>query len=998
MPSAWEPAEALQPGWSEGTGAEAQVRTRILDQRPLIATPLRHGPRSESLHVLTTDLWTVDATRRGTSVLNVRMARARETESFLFTDIEGSTALLKRIGSDLFDEVLTTHNRLIEESLATNGGREIGTQGDSSFSTFSTPSGCVTAAITIQRAMAAMNWPNQERIRVRMGVHCGEAIETTSGPVGISVHKAARIAAVANGGQIVASETAEALIKDADVAGLSMLDLGLHRLKDLGRAERLFQVNADGLDRHFPPLRSLNNPELEHNLPVQLTSFVGRERELAAVHTLVSQSRLVTLSGPGGSGKTRLALQVAADRLDGSADGVWLAELSPLSIEEQVHREVARVLGVREESGRPLVETLIESLHYRALLLILDNCEHVIEVCAGLAELIMKRCEHVWLLATSREPFAIAGERVYRVPPMSLPTGAVDELDPGELVSFEAIRLFVERAREHRPEFLLDAKNAPTVASLCGHLDGIPLALELAAARMRSMSLEAIERHLEQRFRLLSSRSRSGSARQQTMEGAVAWSYDLLSEQESFVLGALSVFPSSFDLPAAESVCATSLNIDPLAAADLVESLVDKSLVQTEQGDRDLRYRLLESIAQYAALRLVDASKDVIDRAQEAHALHYLAFTESAAPHLTHAEQMEWLTGISEEYENVRSALSYLVSHPGHGMESIRMVAALRVFWWANLGGSPGEARDLSTAALAHSEAQAATAERSGALLTLGVVEDGLGEADAARAAHEDGIAIAKAVGDARLIALHLCQLSFAWFRLGQYKEARDAANEALRMVDETEHPDAVALAHDRLTLADFAEKHFDSSRRHAAEAIRLYTSSGDNWRLSLTYNNVANNEVVAGDLVAARSCLESSLEKALLPQNRAYALSNLGLVCLLEGKPDDAGVLLHQCLRQLVRIGLFVIVPYVLIGLALCAGAAEELERAAMLHGAADSTIADQGRPYEPVEADLRERHVVKLRERMGAAFEEAYNRGRAMGRLEAVSFAMATDARQGT
>ena len=536
---------------------------------------------------------------------------------------------------------------------------------------------------------------------------------------GPSVNRAARLEAIAHGGQILLSEATAALVREALPEGCSLIDLGEHRLKDLGRPEHVFQIMAPGLEATFPALRSLDNPDLEHNLPIQLTSFIGREKEISEVLRLVDESRLVTLTGPGGSGKTRLALQVAADVLDGSGDGVWFADLSAVDAEGIVAREVASVLGVHEEAGRPLPETLVESLQYQDLLLVLDNCEHVIDAAAKLAERILRHCQKVRVLATSREPLAVSGERLYRVPPLGLPDISEAGPDPETLAGSEAVRLFVERAREHRPEFTLDAANARSVASVCRHLDGVPLALELAAARVRSMSVEEVEGHLGQRFRLLSFHSGTAVARQQTLEGAIAWSYELLNEPEKLLFVCLSVFPATFDLSATKSVCSTAAEFDEFEVVDLLESLVDKSLVQTEQGPSDLRYRMLETIAQYAADHFAEAAADGTERVKEAHALYYLRFVEEAAPFLTGSSQIEWMRKIEVDYDNVRTALTFLAANPGHGFEALRMVGALRIFWSAGLGGNRGKARDLAMAALAHPEARrSATKERSESLLS----------------------------------------------------------------------------------------------------------------------------------------------------------------------------------------------------------------------------------------------------------------------------------------
>ena len=344
-----------------------------------------------------------------------------ETLTFLFTDIEGSTALLRGLGEDVYAEALAEHHLLIRSCLATHGGKEVSTQGDGFFAVFSSPRACMSAVIEMQRAFTTHEWPSGEQLRVRMGVHSGEASDTSAGLVGLEVHRAARIAAVAHGGQILLSATAAALVRDWLPMDASLRDLGLHRLKDLGRPEQIFQFEGSGLEFEFPPLRSLDSPELPNNLPAQPASFVGRDVEVAEVRRLVGSARLVTLTGAGGCGKTRLGLQVAADLLDGSGDGVWLVELASVSEQAAVPTAISEVLGITSRAGRPVLETLLDALELQYVLIVLDNCEHLIGACAEVANAILLRCPRVHLMATSREPLGIGGETIYRVPSLSLP-------------------------------------------------------------------------------------------------------------------------------------------------------------------------------------------------------------------------------------------------------------------------------------------------------------------------------------------------------------------------------------------------------------------------------------------------------------------------------------------------------------------------------------------------------------------------------------------------
>ena len=594
---------------------------------------------------------------------------ATQTLTFLFTDIEGSTAMLQHLG-DAYAQVLADHHRLIRAALAAHSGQEIDTQGDAFFAVFSSPSACVAAAIEMQRAFISYPWPVGETVRVRMGIHSGEASETSAGLVGLDVHRAARIASAAHGGQIVLSATTAALLRDSLPAGTSLRDLGLHRLKDLGRPEQVLQLEADGLPAAFPPLRSLDNPKLRNNLPAQVSTFIGRDAELAEVRRLIAACRLVTLTGPGGAGKTRLGLQVAAGLLDGSGDGVWFVDLAPLQDADLVAVTLANVLGIPEDLGRPAGDALVEAIGGRNLLVLLDNCEHVIDACAKLADALLRNCPNMALLATSREPLGIEGERIYRMPSMDTPA---DDDGVDAVRNSEAVRLFADRAAQQGAPLVWDERSAAVIGRICRRLDGIPLAIELGAARLRAMSVTELDARLDQRFSILTGGSRTALPRQQTLLAMVDWSWELLNIAERQVLARLSVFAGGFGLAAAETVTAGE-DVLPDEVVGLLGALVDKNLVLFDDtGAGPVRYRLLETVRQYAIRQLESQGQAAADQARIAHRDQYLALAEEAAPQLVAHDQARWLDRLDLELDNLRAAIGYSLKQadPAPGLRNV---------------------------------------------------------------------------------------------------------------------------------------------------------------------------------------------------------------------------------------------------------------------------------------------------------------------------------------
>jgi len=526
---------------------------------------------------------------------------------------------------------------------------------------FGDPADAVRAAAQGQRAIAKHDWPDGAPIRVRMGIHTGEARVRGRDYVGLSVHQAARVASAAHGGQTLVSQATTSML-DPSTDGVEFADLGLHRLKDLAHPVRLFQLAHADLPSTFPPPRTLT--AMPNNFPIETSTFVGRGDDLAGVARELSNGRVVTLTGAGGVGKTRLALQVGAAAIDDFADGAWLVDLAPLAAPELVGSATADVLGVREQAGREISDTLADNLLAKQILIVLDNCEHVIDASATLIHQLVSTCPKVKILATSREALNIPAEVTWRLRSLSVPADRTDDVDA--IADFEAVRLFVQRATAVRPDFVLSADNSSAVAQICRRLDGLPLAIELAAARVRSMSVPDIGARLDDRFRLLTGGSRTALPRQRTLEAAVAWSYDLLSEPDKLLFDRLSVFAGGCTQAAVEQVCAAD-DLDAFTVMDLLDQLVERSLLVAEDWRTGkTRYRLLETLRQFGREKLIQRGEVEVIRTR--HLAWAVGLAESLPPE-TGGEPSVIL--VAEE-DNFRAAIEW-------ASETEDLEAALRV-------------------------------------------------------------------------------------------------------------------------------------------------------------------------------------------------------------------------------------------------------------------------------------------------------------------------------
>ncbi len=556
------------------------------------------------------------------------------TVTFLFTDLEGSTRLWEE-HPEAMQDALARHDAIVREAIEAHNGHVVKTTGDGAHAAFAIASDAVDAAIAAQLALNAEAWDATGPLLVRMGIHTGAAEIRDGDYYGTALNRAARIESIAHGGQIVVSLTTSDLLRDTPV---ELLDLGEHRLRDLGEPERVSQVIHPDLPRQFAPLRSVES--YRTNLPLQTTSFVGREDDMDEVIEALEGARVVTLTGVGGVGKTRLAIQVAAELLPRFPDGAWLVELGPLSDPAGLPDVVAGALVIQPRQGMTMAESVVDALREKELLVVLDNCEHVIATAARMVDEIVRSCPGIRVLSTSREGLGLRGERQMTVRSLDLPV--------------ESVQLFVDRAQEAGGRFALDESTAPAIAQICTRLDGIPLALELAAARTRMMTPSEIAARLDERFRLLTGGSRTAVERHQTLRQAVDWSYDLLEPREREILDRLGVFAGGFTLDAAEAVVSGG-DIDEIDVLDGVAQLVDKSLVVADREGDETRYRLLETIRQYALERLDDAG--MTDVVRRRHAEWCVEFMERASTGMRGTDEIAWIARLDRESDNVRAGV-----------------------------------------------------------------------------------------------------------------------------------------------------------------------------------------------------------------------------------------------------------------------------------------------------------------------------------------------------
>ena len=900
------------------------------------------------------------------------------TVTFLFTDIEGSTALLQQLG-DEYATILADHHRLLRHAFAERGGVEVDAAGDGLYFAFPSARSAVTAGIEAQRAVAGHEWTSGAAVAVRTGMHTGEARSGEGGYVGIDVHRAARICAAGHGGQLLVSQTTHDLVAGELPAGVTLRDLGEHRLRDLAGQQRLFQAVVADLPSEFPPLRTVDSHP--NNLPRQLTSFVGREAQLAEAKRLLASSPLLTLTGPGGVGKTRIALQLADELLGELQDGTWLVDLGVLTDPDYLAAAVASALGLAEQPGRPLLTTILDHLHGRELLLVLDNCEHVVAESAALADSLLRSSASLRIVATSREALGIAGEALFPVPSLALPEHDLG-LSLDQLSGFEAVRLFADRASAVLPSFELTPSSAAAVAQICRRLDGIPLALELAAARVRALSVEQIAARLDDRFRLLAGGSRAAVPRHQALRATIDWSFDLLSEPERATWRRLSVFAGGFTLEAAEAICAGE-EVDESEVLDLLSRLVEKSLVVSEAMAGESRFRLLETIRQYAREKLMGSEEAA--EALRRHRDWYLALVTRLEPQFFGgARSGNEIDELDREHDNLRAALAWSADEPGQAAAGLRLAAALWRFW--EIRGHAVEGRTWLERLLEGST-DASLTVRSSALTGAGVLAYLQGDYDAAFAFHEESLILHRQVGNPQSVAYSAINLANAAVQRGDYARARSLYEEGLGLARAS--GDIRGSAMSLINLADVVAREGDLEKARSLfeESIATFREHGDEWGKAFALDSFGLVALRHGDQHSARAFHTEAIEISRgLGDERgvARALAHLAEVAAAEGDTAEARRHHRESLAIRQRLG---DMPGIATGLEKLAAvvSGDAPATAGQLLGRAEALRQSIRAPTPLAARADNDRCFAQLTEVLGAErLESARNEGRMMGTEE--------------
>jgi predicted ATPase/class 3 adenylate cyclase len=909
------------------------------------------------------------------------------TVTFLFTDIEGSTKLWEKSPRGM-QVALIRHDAVLWEAIERHGGFVFKTVGDAFCAAFPTALGALEAALAAQRGLFSEAWGAEiGTLRARMALHTGATHERDGDYFGPPVNRVARLLSAGHGGQILLSSSTQELVRDHLPAATHLRYLGEKRLKDLSRPERIFQLTTPALPSEFPPLKTLESHT--NNLPLQATPLVGREREVEAVCGLLrsSETRLLTLLGPGGTGKTRVGLQVAAELADDFEDGVFFVPIAAITDPTLVAPTIARVLGLSEGGAQPLEELLEGYLRDRQTLLLLDNLEQVLEA-APIVERLLSNAPNLKILATSRIPLGLYGEYEFPVPPLSLPDP--DSLPPLEyLTEYEAIRLFVERARAVRPDFSLTEENGPAVVEICERLDGLPLAIELAAARIKLLPPRVLLDRLGNRLKILTGGARNLPERQRTLRNAIEWSYGLLDEGEKLLFGRLGVFSGGATLEAMEAVCDAEGDL-PTDVFEGASSLLDKSLLRQEEGAAgEPRFVMLETIHEFANVKLEESGE--VEAVRWAHAEYFLALAEEAEPMLWGAEDAAWLNRLEQEHNNMRAALSWAIAHESAEL-ALRLSGALQWFWFA--WAYYDEGRSWLEQALVK-EDRASTAVRAKGLDAVGWLAHEQGDIDRATAAAEKGLKLSNEAGVGNVVVADLKHVLGETARQrGDYDLAMEFYDEGLKLYQEAGDRRGVAWSLGSLANAAGDRGDHEQAKRLYEEGLVLSRRLGGARPLGAYLLSLGYEFLLEGNLERAAE-LNEEAEALFRKQGRRgdlrHVLPNLGWVALLQGDHERAEDVHEECLVLCRDLGDRLTASESIEGLACTAWAKGEAGRASVLFGAAEALREAAGYQLAPRDRSLREPYLTAARSQVGeAAWSEAWEEGRSMQFEDAIVYAL--------
>jgi predicted ATPase/class 3 adenylate cyclase len=810
------------------------------------------------------------------------------TVTFLFTDIEGSTERWER-HREAMKGAVRRHGEILQASIEDHDGHVFKTVGDAFCASFHNVADAITASLAAQQRLEAEDWSGIDGLKVRMAIHTGHTDERDGDYFGPAVNRVARLLAIGHGGQVLVSGASADLSQGELPPRAALRDLGEHRLKDLTHPEQVYQLVAPGLASEFPPLRSLE--ALPNNLPLQITSFIGRDVEILTVSELLVKHRLVTLVGAGGVGKTRLALQVGADLLDRYEDGVWLVELAPLSDNDLIPSTVASVFHVGEAANRTITEAIVHALKARRALIVFDNCEHVVEPAARLIDAILRSCPHVRIIATTRQGLGIAGEAVHRVASLAVPeTGG--HLTAEDAMRHGAIALFVERAIAATESFRLTDENAPVVARLCNRLDGIALAIELAAPRLKALSLEQLETKLSERFRILTGGSRTALPRQQTMRALVDWSYDLLTDDEKMLFRRVAVFAGGWSLDAASAVCSDD-KIEEWAVLDLLQSLVDKSMVVAKLSGSEQRYRLLESTRQYAHELLVKSGE--LEPMQVRHAKWFLEFARRAESVRDSTPTKAWLNSVDPELDNLRAALDWALADKNDVELGAALAANMFGYWF--IAGYESEGRPRVAAALALSGEIKSKATLAALwigryrLSSLAISSWAQLREDA-----EHALRLNRELGDVAGTRAALSSIAETCLRQLQHDEAQRYLDEALVLAEQLKSRNAIGNVKSAMARnLHFAGK-TSEARTLYADVLAIARATGNDRLRSTVVSNLAEVEFSTGDAARAAEVARENLD--VIGANRFIVFNNLAGYLSALAQFDEVRVRAREGLR----------------------------------------------------------------------------------------------------